>query len=476
MANKKGAAQEAARQAAEQQAPVNNGGNKPRVESPVINPQTKGLTPGEKVAYLTAIQTERAYTLNSENPDQAFANGMTMLAQATILDIAVSEIATGSSTVGFIITANPKNYELLQAIATNLGTKLADFKALPQPTEAQLKQAGIVNLLPTETRVVTVTKENVSNETIEKKKKEIAAAADAVDNPSKVENEAQLKSSLTAMLVKPVPNGKDTPFARVERTIKFYKGYLTLVANRNKDKEALEETKEKSMAQLLDEISKIVGPCPFAISGTGSLLLKFTNDADSIVSPFCLLRRSTDATDEQYVADVTKIILIWSITSKISECEASIKVNTKITKDDSKDSKTKKLAEAAITHNNTVIAELKDLLAKVSNPSHDAVDSLIDDYKSENKESVKYKTSHRIVSDIMKTYYPDDDIKSLDVDVMLANVQQHAGIITNMFRDPLSQSITYSESNLKVMKKAEAPASEEKPAEEAAAAEETSKN
>jgi hypothetical protein len=75
------------------------------------------------------------------------------------------------------------------------------------------------------------------------------------------------------------------------------------------------------------------------------------------------------------------------------------------------------------------------------------VDSLIEDYKSDEK-SEKYATSHRIVDDIMKTYYPDADRNKLDEDVMLKNVQQRAGIVINMFRDSLSRSINYSESNL----------------------------
>jgi hypothetical protein len=53
------------------------------------------------------------------------------------------------------------------------------------------------------------------------------------------------------------------------------------------------------------------------------------------------------------------------------------------------------------------------------------------------------------------------DIKKLDVDVMLKNVQQRAGIIINMFRDPLTQSIAYKESNLTDMVEVET--KEEKP-------------
>ena len=62
MAKKDNAAAQAAQQAAAQQAPANGA---PKVEMPNVNPNTKGLTQGEKVAYLGAIQTERAFMMNN---------------------------------------------------------------------------------------------------------------------------------------------------------------------------------------------------------------------------------------------------------------------------------------------------------------------------------------------------------------------------------------------------------------------------
>ena len=56
----------------------------------------------------------------------------------------------------------------------------------------------------------------------------------------------------------------------------------------------------------------------------------------------------------------------------------------------------------------------------------------------------------------MKTYYPNVDRTKVDEMSMLAAVQQRAGIIINMFRDKLSQSINYSESNLVEMAEKEA--------------------
>ena len=69
----------------------------------------------------------------------------------------------------------------------------------------------------------------------------------------------------------------------------------------------------------------------------------------------------------------------------------------------------------------------------------------------------------------MKTYYPKfmeeplkKDGKVIDEDVMLKNVQQRAGIVINMFRGSLSQSIAYKEANLIDMVTKDAPKEETK--------------
>ena len=467
----KGAAEAAAKQAAEkQEAPT---GQQKIVLNNNNNPATKGLTQGEKVAYIGAIQTERAFMMtNVENPSQDTIAGLSLLAQATILDVAIGEIASTGSAMGRIIAANENNYKALQAMAFERGVKLPDFKALPAPTEEQLRAAGIVGLLPSEARIVKVEKKNVEEKTIEAKKKENEAIAKAVSNPAEIESEEQLKASLTAMLAKPITEkgAIDRPDARVQRTIKFYRGYLTIQANKAEDKKAeLDKIKTMTRQQMLDEISKIVGPCPFALTGTAYFLRKITNETGSPISAFCLYRRGavpeTDGViEDSYLADVVRILLIWSCNSRIAECEETIASMERQMKKENGAAKV--ASETAIRVNKTTIEELKDIIAKVTDPSFDIVNNLIDDYNAENEESVYYKLAHRIVNNIMDTYYPDFKGKTLDKDVMLKNVQQRAGIIVNMFRDPLTQSISYSEANLTDMVEVEAPKEDPKPSEE----------
>lgn len=464
MAKNKDAAQKAAEQAAAQQAPA---GGSPSIETKVVNPQTKGLTQGEKVAYLGALQTERAFMMNNmEKPSQVMIDGLTMLAQATIVDIGIGEIATGTSAVGVISVINEKNYGFFRDMAQEMGVALPEFKALPAPSEEQLKKAGIVGALPG-AKMITIEKKNVSREAIEKKKEEIRATEKAVENPTDVKNQDQLKASLTALLSKPVADdeNKTKPDPRVQRTINFYLGYLTIQANASENKEEeLKKVKEKSRIQLLEEISEIVGPCPFALSGIAKFLRNRAFETGSPISAYTFYRRCAiakgDEADDQYVADIVRTILIWSCKSNIAEFTKLLETQEKTVKNEKDAAKT--ATEAAIRYNKTQIEEMNRIINEISNPNFDCVDTLIEDYHGDEK-SEKFALAHRIVDDIMKTYYPTIDRTKVDEDVMLKNVQQRAGIIVNMFRDPLSQSISYAESNLVEMgEKADAPAEEPK--------------
>lgn len=462
--NSKSAAQKAAeQQAAAQQAPAE------KVEMPTtnVNPQTKGLTQGEKVAYLGALQTERAYMMNNiEKPSKVFIDGLTMLAHATIIDIGIGEIATGCSAVGYISTINEQNYGFFRDMAAEMGVKLPEFKALPAPTEEQLQKAGIAGILPN-AKMITIGKNNVEKSVIDKKKEEIRATEKAVENPADVKSDEQLKASLTAMLIKPVGNdeaNKNRPDPRVQRTINFYNGYLTIQANNAENKEeVLKKVKEKSRIQLLTEISEIVGPCPFALSGIAKFLRNRAFETGSPISSYCFYRRCAiekgkDA-DDQYVADLVRTILVWSCKSNIAEFTKLLETQEKNVKNEKGAAKT--ATEAAIRYNKTQIEEMKRIIDEVSEPNFDCVDSLIEDYNSDEK-SEKYALSHRVVDDIMKTYYPEVDRTKVDEMSMLAAVQQRAGIIVNMFRGPLNQNQAYCEANVNdiVEKKVE-----EKPAE-----------
>ena len=89
---------------------------------------------------------------------------------------------------------------------------------------------------------------------------------------------------------------------------------------------------------------------------------------------------------------------------------------------------------------------------QVTNCPTDFVDNLLENLKSE--DSKVKKAANDTVNVIMKSYYPDFVDATLDDDTkdkLMQNIQQRAGIITNLFRDPLSQDIRYSIANITEM-------------------------
>lgn len=492
--NNKSAAQKAAEEEAAQQAAQN--ANNPEKENisfaqAIAMSKDKSLSSGEKVILANLIQEGWI-----KDPKYAsIVDGASILRDALMGDVIVTQIINGVDTFAMIVRKDEQRYLAIKSMLASQGISLPEFKALPAPTQEQLDQAG-VRLLPGETAVVTVKAEDVSEEAKKQKKaeKKIVDSAKTLDNPAMIENEEQLKASLTALMVKPIINGSDKPDARIQRTILFYKGYLTIQANKAENKEeALKQVKEKSLATLLNEITQIIGTCPFSLKGVAGFLRKSAAETGLPISSFCLYRRTADKAkdgniDEQYLADIVRTLITWSCNSHIAVAKKAIKDLEKLNKaneeaNKSADKATQKVNNAAIkknkeeiAKNESVIEEMNKVIDSVVNPSFEAVDNLIEDYKSENEESVNYQIAHRIVSDIMKTYYPNMKDKTLDEAVMLNNVQQRAGVVVNMFRDPLAQSISYSVANLVDMVIVDKPADPEGKAPEAESAEEEAKN
>lgn len=476
--NKKSPAQQAAEQAAAQQdAKVENPQNEEMSFAKVVTlSKDKTLSPGEKVILANLVQESWV----KDPKYAAIVDGATILRDALMGDVIVTQIVNGVDTFAMIVRRDENRYLAIKNMLASQGIALPDLKSLPAPTQEQMDAAG-VKMLPAETALVTVKATDVSDEA----KKQKAAEKKIEDskpttNPAEIKDEKQLAASLSNLLT----SGSDKLDTRVQRVINFYRGYLTIQANKAENKEeALKEMKAKSRSEMLKEIADIVGPCPFAFRGAAHMLLTRLESTNSIVVPFCLYRRTANDNEknpleDSFVADIVRILMTWSCKSKISNYERTIAEQQRcIRKNEdiintSKDSAETKVAKAAIKYAKDVIAKqepeikkMKDMLDMVNNPTFDLIDTLTENYDKD-PESAESKAAHMLVDTIMKTYYKDLDKDKLNKEIMLANVKQHAGVIINMFRDPLSRSISYKESNIVEMKEAEA--KEEKPAEEPA--------
>ena len=71
-----------------------------------------------------------------------------------------------------------------------------------------------------------------------------------------------------------------------------------------------------------------------------------------------------------------------------------------------------------------------------------------------------------IVKAILDTYYRDVNIPELEFDAALLNVQQHVGIILNLFTEVMLKRSEYSEENLIVTEEDEKPEGEQQEEEE----------
>jgi hypothetical protein len=458
--NKKSPAQQAAEEAAAQQAP--------KVENPTVSKVMNGvknpsLSPDATVMALNGLKSmihdnpnAAAYYNLSEDTIHSI-NVFTLAGFATVLAIEVHENKSP-----FAQKMLEKQIDAVNAISEFTGVAI-DVKALPAPNEK-----GEVQIPSTAVKVSDDTKKKIVAE----------EKLEGVTNPAEVTSPEQLAASLTLL----ISRGNEGIIVRMRRATDFYRGYLTIQANKAEDKKAaLEEVKNKSYSDLLSEMAAIVGPCPVGLVGNAGLFRKNFVNVGTIIGPFCMYRRNADKIDTKgaltndFIADLVRIMITWSCKEEISKAEKGIKENERIIKKneeivkENKDATEVNIAKAAIkTHKgyvekcNNTINEMNGIVIGMNNPSIEDVDNLIDNFNKKDDTDADYKRAHLIVDQIINTYYKGTDLTKVDMDSLLHNVQQRAGIIVNLFRDPLSQSIAYSESNITEIAQAEAPAEEQK--------------
>ena len=405
--------------------------------------KNKTLSQDSKV--MLAYLTQKRWV---ENPNLApsFVEGAGVIADALMGDAIVTSLVAGDETFAMIIRKDENRYLAVASALNTMGITLPAFKELPAPTEEQLKKAGI-RLLPSDTRVVTVDKKNVDKIAIDKKKAEKKIEdKNPTTDPTKIENEQQLKESLSAFLT----SGKTaSPDARIQNAIVFYHSYLELQAQKSENKdEELKKIAEMSRPVMLKQIADIVGDCPFAFMGIGAMLAKATLETKSPVAPFKLYKTSAKNLANDVVAEMVKTIVVWACESRKKNSSDYIKRAEITLKEKKNDEKLKANIEAA----KMTIAEQEKVIEIITNPSLDVVDNLIESYNAEDHESEEYAIAHRLVRNVKDLYYKKIDEEKVNKDAFLKNCQQYAGIITNLFRDPLAQSINYSKSNLVELK------------------------
>lgn len=443
-----------------------NNKQKPAVQAPVVDPKPaeeaaaeqpatvqmpntgmpSGLSQDAKVAYMTGIQHRKDEMLKNGGESANHYVALTMLEDLTILDIAVTEAVVHKNPMGCILAKDEQNWNTLKLLAEERGVKLPDYKNLPKPTKEQLAAAGL-EAAPNQV-VLALEEKQISAETKKKVKHEAKLNEEAqsgkkeyLKDHTKITTDEQLKEALEFQLA---TGTSSNPITRLITTDQFYRAYLEARAEKADNPQAeLDKIHKFSLADLLQDIVTMVEPT-FVLGGFGKRLGTLAQDANSIVPAFCAFKNcvfnrktKTYAYDDETIASLTRVVVAWYASAKIAAVGKNLEVLKKDTKANAK----------AIAAEEQKIDLYNRMLSLVNEPSFDLANGFIAAYN--NNEDPNHMYAVKVYKDIVYTYgYDKMNISELEHDSLLLNVQQHIGIILNLFNSDMGKMDDYSEKNL----------------------------
>lgn len=274
-----------------------------------------------------------------------------------------------------------------------------------------------------------------------------------ITDPTKIENDDQLKESLQHMLA------ANTFFKDFKKTLNFYRS-VRQIQNKN-DKVKAEAYKNMPFDKLIKEIEDLILDCPFIVGGYGNHLFEELKKSGSVILPFSSLYLNAksptvgDSTmTENEVAGICRALINWKIDKEIATKNKSLAA---LNKD-------KKANKDAIVQKTQEIADLENYRTLLTEPTADFADNLLTNRKSDDK--TVSASARRAYTNIRRAYYPETDRgngkKYTNID---ENVQQRAGIIANLFRDPTVPLGNYNVGNLTDLIEVDDSTEEKKPEE-----------
>jgi hypothetical protein len=349
----------------------------------------------------------------------------------------------------FAVAMRQKQLDAILLAASDLGVNI-NTKLLPAPDEngnVSLPSAAI----------------EPSEETIEAVREEAAAAnKKVITDPTKIENETQLKESLLNILVK----GSENFYEKVSKAINFYESYLSIQASKEEDKEEkLAALKEKSRVEHLTEIAHMLGKCPFSIGGMAKFMYENTERTKNPVVAFCMFRNASlnkktgmPQIDDNLVADIVKVLIRWYADSEITtsnEILAGYEKNLEVlNKDKTKNAKAIEQGTQKIASVKKHIEAVKAVIDYTNIPDRSVIDSFPEDYVDDKREG--YKMARMIGAKIIDSYYPGIKPKEIKQENLVHNLHQYIGVICNLFLPAMQQMTDFSEANITELEKVEA--------------------
>lgn len=397
----------------------------------------EGLDPNRRVDLLKIMHEtfrmdpDAAKKYNMSQEIVSKINHATAIGQVAAL---ACEAAFGKNP--FAISLSKSQLLTLIEVGETIGVTF-NQNALPAP-----KEDGTIEVPSTAIQVSKETEKQLKEE------EELKAAKPTVD-PTKIESEEDLEKALNFIMV-----DRANAYQKLADAINFYRAYLDFKASKSENKdEELKKNAAKNNVDLLKEIRTFIKKSPIVINGIGRSMATFTASSKSPVPAFCILRNSTKnkntgvpAITDQEVADFARVLVEWAVENQITEQEAKIAACQKDIETLSKDKKANangiKDCEEKIETYKKNIERFHETISCMSEPSFDVVDNLLTNFNE------KDTIARRIFNYVEDSYYSDVDTKTVDAATFKHNIQQYAGVITNMFRDTSTQNLEYAEANI----------------------------
>lgn len=270
-------------------------------------------------------------------------------------------------------------------------------------------------------------------------------------DPTKIHNKTEVFKTVQYLLT-----NKGAVYSNIKAAVNFYRSWLLIQAK--DDQAEKDRISARTIKDIILDIAEFTNACPFVLKGVGGYLLRLTMTHKSIVPAFCIMRNTVrdkvtgkTTCNEQEIADICYAVVNWAANARISEKKKNIEVL----------SADKKRNKEAIDGVNADIKAIEDIISMLGNPNSDFADNVLDNLKSDDATVVKH--AQEAFGIIAKCYYPGTDLHKRYTN-LADNVKQLAGIITNLFRDPMSPLSNFNIANLD-QELIEAPKEKEKPAE-----------
>lgn len=386
------------------------------------------------------LDLARRTFVEESDPDlqfpQTVRKNVNMLVATGIMCTFADHAANGDNSFALVLQSSA--YPTLLAAAKELDIELPDIKALPAG-----KEDGTV-MLPANT--VTVSKE--TKEKL-KKEKEVREAPKPELDPEKIVSEEDLKKALEYTFV--ASGGKKLPNL-ITYSIDFMKKFRMHQAELA---ENTEEAKAKyanyNSGDWLDDVFSYFMP-PIFFAGIGRGMATVTDAEDSPIHAFTIFRNALKdpktgqpVLEDQEIAYCVKSIIKWV-------CNTNIASNKKAIENFDKE---KNKNEIALCEKQ--ISRYNKILACLTNPSSEKVDTLLENMgsyfdESGNQLTTECQAANSIFNLVCGSYY-GKNMSTADYKNLEQNVQQYAGNIINMFRDPGSQLLNYSLANITELEK-----------------------